>query len=165
MKRRDELMKGEEKSSTVRAATSVLTNTITFYTLFEMAKKKKPTLKSNVNRGFATTSLPSKKEDSETTSNPNTNPTSSAISTKGNSTPADPVTASPSVDQKNHADQIIKAMNQAGSENRGRGNGETFDLSKVREQELQSLVDKLADKVDKEVAKTYKVSILFIPKW
>lgn len=114
-----------------------------------MAKKKKPTLKSNPNRGFATTSQ-AKKVDVDSLP-------SSSLPTPGTSTPRSTPEGNP--DSNETADQIIKAMNRAGSENRDhRRNPETFDPKKVREQELQNLAEKLGEKVEKEVSRVYKVS-------
>ena len=119
-----------------------------------MAKKKKPTLKANPNRGFATTSTPKKVE--ETPSKP---PTQSA---SGSSSAAASRSEKPA-SNKDHSgvsnefysqingDQI----NTEGSFQHG-GSPAHFDPAKEEEQALQSLVERLQEKVEKEVARSHK---------
>lgn len=100
-----------------------------------MAKKKKTQLKP-VARGFATTSVPKKVVPVE--EEPVLVPiadASKAEETNGSHIESDGknVTVPPSNDE--------------------------FDLDKVEEQSLQNLVDKLQDKVEKEVVRTVKVFI------
>jgi ATP-dependent RNA helicase DHX29 len=112
-----------------------------------MAKKKKATLKSAVNRGFATTSTPSKRPDN---SNPN-----SGQNTAGTSTPSEE-------EKRNIAQAIseivIGGSVQNGDENDGRDSpiDTAFDPEKEAEQALQNLVERLRERVDKEVARVWK---------
>lgn len=116
-----------------------------------MAKKKKTALKPAVNRGFATTSTPSKRPDQ---SRPQT-----SQSTSGTNTPTD--------EEKRNIAQAIEEIVVGGDVNRskddtdprmGMGEGAQFDPEKEEEQALQNLVERLREKVDKDVARVWKVS-------
>jgi ATP-dependent RNA helicase DHX29 len=113
-----------------------------------MAKKKKLTLKSNVDRGFATSSTPKRPDQS----NPGSGQT-----TAGTSTPSEE-------EKKNIAQAIseivIEGNVQNGDDDEGQldSSDTTFDPQKEAEQALQNLVDRLREKVDKEVARVWKVS-------
>lgn len=118
-----------------------------------MAKKKKTTLKSAVDRGFATTSTPSKRPDQLRTDKSET--------TTGSNTPTD--------EERKHIAQAIDEIVLGGpakgekeeDETVKRANGlledASFDPEKAEEQALQNLVERLREKVDKDVARIWKV--------
>lgn len=109
--------------------------------------KKKLTLKSNVNRGFATTSTPKRPDQSNPGSGQNT---------AGTSTPSEE-------EKRNIAQAISEIVIEGNVQNRDEEEGQlersdtAFDPEKEAEQALQNLVDRLREKVDKEVARIWKV--------
>lgn len=115
-----------------------------------MAKKKKTALKPAVNRGFATTSTPSKRPDQSTTT---TTTPSSSQNTPGTNTPS-------KEDRKNIAQAISEIVIGSDVNDEQSINGSysdtAFDPEKEEEQVLQNLVDKLRERVDKETARIWK---------
>jgi ATP-dependent RNA helicase DHX29 len=109
-----------------------------------MAKKKKPTLKSSVNRGFATTSVPSKKPVE---------------------TPAEEEAKSEQTNGKGQASaasSTSQALPGAGQSPRkdgdaGAGDAEADFEVDSEETELQLLVERLNDRAEREVTRLWKV--------
>jgi ATP-dependent RNA helicase DHX29 len=103
-----------------------------------MAKKKKSQLKP-VARGFATTSIAKKVVQSE------------AEEEVGGDVVAD------------KTDEIQKVRNEGtiGGPFPGQDEADDFDPEKVETQSLQNLVDKLQERVEKEVSRTLKVGFIF----
>ncbi|WFD29457.1 RNA helicase [Malassezia sp. CBS 17886] len=99
-----------------------------------MAKKKKPTLKGTVNRGFATTSVPRK--DAE-------------ASGGGVERPGSPT--SPAQRDDAAADVDADVLDAAGRDDREHGHApHTFNAAQEEEQALQNLVDLVHPRVEKE---------------
>lgn len=107
-----------------------------------MAKKKKTQLKPNPNRGFATTSTPKKAQPE-----PEAEPEPALLAATSG-------TQTPSVTQNGEA----KAGDgQGGVDGEKSATRHEFDPAQEEEQALQNLVDKLQERVEKEVARAYKV--------
>lgn len=109
-----------------------------------MAKKKKPTLKSSVNRGFATTSVPSKKP-------VETPAEEEAKSEQSNGKGQAPAASS--------ASQAVPGAGHAPLKDgeAGAGNAETDFEMDSEEMELQMLVERLNDRAEREVTRLWKV--------
>ncbi|KAJ1041518.1 hypothetical protein NDA11_000066 [Ustilago hordei] len=109
--------------------------------------KKRPTLKGTVQRGYATTSTPKKVQD----------PPPAAAAKK----PATTKTANSAaaVDYEKINDESL-AVNLSAAKSTGAdgkpGGADHFDPEKEEEQALQNLVDKLQDRVEKEVSRQHK---------
>ncbi|EPQ28968.1 uncharacterized protein PFL1_03258 [Pseudozyma flocculosa PF-1] len=125
------------------------------------AKKKKPTLKANPNRGFATSSLPKKPDESKPpapaantgTGTGSSVPTASSAAAGGIQPDANARQAAASA----YADVNNDRLTSAGSASAaGTASADHFDPAKEEEQALQNLVDRLQDKVEKEVSRQFK---------
>ncbi|PWN21409.1 P-loop containing nucleoside triphosphate hydrolase protein [Microstroma glucosiphilum] len=106
-----------------------------------MAKKKKPTLKSSVNRGFATTSVPSKK--------PVETPAEEEAKDEQSNGKGQAATAS-------SASQAVSGAGAIPRKEAGAGNGEADFEVDSEEMELQLLVERLNDRAEREVTRLWK---------
>ncbi|UZJ54717.1 hypothetical protein CBS101457_004037 [Exobasidium rhododendri] len=114
-----------------------------------MAKKKKTALKPAINRGFATTSTPSKR--------PEPPKLQSSQPTTGTNTPSEEERRSIAL----AIDSIVlggnvKGENEEESEDEMPRDDRGFDHEKAEEQALQNLVDRLREKIDKDVNRVWK---------
>ena len=118
-----------------------------------MAKKKKSALPA-VNRGFATSSTPSKKPERSTAN-------STATSTGGTNTPNEELKKeiAEAYDRLEIGDTLGPSETGEGDQARnGDASGAAFDPEKEEEQALQNVVSRMQEKVDKEVSRIWKVS-------
>ena len=111
-----------------------------------MPKKKKPTLKSSVNRGFATTSTPSKKAE---TVEPETNKETAKADL-----------TSTSSDSREAQNGVSKPQTAKESQKAGQLqiDGPSWEADS-EETEWQALVERVEDKAAREVTRLWKVSI------
>ena len=109
--------------------------------------KKRPTLKGTVQRGYATTSTPKKVQDPP----PAAAKKPAASSTRASSTAA---VDYEKVNDESLADNLSASKNAAADGKRSEA--DFFDPEKEEEQALQNLVDKLQDRVEKEVSRQHK---------
>lgn len=111
--------------------------------------KKRPTLKGTVQRGYATTSTPKKVQE----------PPPAAAKKLGTSTTTKASSSAAAVDYEKVNEESL-AENLSASKSVGAdgkpSDPEFFDPEKEEEQALQNLVDKLQDRVDKEVSRQHK---------
>lgn len=106
-----------------------------------MAKKKKPTPKAGANRGFATTSTPSKKVQTTEDADQTTKDEQQPSRPKEDAGAPHDITKAP-----------LKSTNGNGSSVTANGD---FEVDS-EEMELQLLVDRLADRAEREVARLWK---------
>ncbi|PWN49201.1 putative DNA/RNA helicase [Violaceomyces palustris] len=112
-----------------------------------MAKKKKPTLKSNLDRGFATTSTPKKAQEPSPPE-----PSKAATPSSNHATPTSEQTAT-SLSDKTSLNANINAYSNVGSKDES---DRFFNPEDEEEQALQNLVDRLQERVEKEISRAYK---------
>ncbi|TKY90802.1 hypothetical protein EX895_000800 [Sporisorium graminicola] len=112
--------------------------------------KKRPTLKGTVQRGYATTSTPKKVQDP---------PPAAAAAAKKPATSSAKTTPAAAVDYEKINDESLADNLSASKSVTADGKhspGDFFDPEKEEEQALQNLVDKLQERVDKEVSRQHK---------
>lgn len=112
--------------------------------------KKRPTLKGTVQRGYATTSTPKKVQDP---------PPASAAAAKKPTANSSKTTSAADVDYEKVNDESLADNLGASKSTAANATGSSavfFDPEKEEEQALQNLVDKLQDRVEKEVSRQHK---------
>ncbi|GAC99316.1 hypothetical protein PHSY_006917 [Pseudozyma hubeiensis SY62] len=112
--------------------------------------KKRPTLKGTVQRGYATTSTPKKVQDP---------PTPASAAAKKPAASSASTSSAAAIDYEKINDESLADNLSASKSIAADANGraaDVFDPEKEEEQALQNLVDKLQDRVDKEVSRQHK---------
>src|SRR5690348_1806172 len=107
--------------------------------------KKRPTLKGTIQRGYATTSTPKKVQDP---------PPAAAAKKPVAKTPSAAAVDYEKVNDESLADNI--SASKANGADGKNARADFFDPEKEEEQALQNLVDKLQDRVEKEVSRQHK---------
>ncbi|CBQ67989.1 probable DNA/RNA helicase (DEAD/H box family II) [Sporisorium reilianum SRZ2] len=113
--------------------------------------KKRPTLKGTVQRGYATTSTPKKVQDPP--------PAAAAAAAKKPAASSAKTTSAAAIDYEKINDESLADNLSASKSISADGKGSAadhFDPEKEEEQALQNLVDKLQDRVEKEVSRQHK---------
>ncbi|EST06509.1 Helicase, C-terminal [Kalmanozyma brasiliensis GHG001] len=111
--------------------------------------KKRPTLKGTVQRGYATTSTPKKVQDPPPAA---AAPAKKPASSTTNASSAAAVDYD-KINNESLADNLSASKSISAD---GKGRNDHFDPEKEEEQALQNLVDKLQDRVEKEVSRQHK---------
>lgn len=121
-----------------------------------MAKKKKASLKPVANRGFATTSTPSSKQQQQQQQQEASSENQQGSDSKGARASTDAQRDGAAQLQKDIDNIVLSGKDDAGDE-RGRASQPMeFDPAREEEQALQNLVERLRDRVDKDVARLWK---------